>query len=101
MLRLRPIAMTNLAGLLGALPLMPGTGEGHELRQPLGVAIVGGLAISQLLTLYTTPVVYLMLERLRTRVAGARKTAAPGLAGPAPRGSDGTIRTPGSAGRRP
>ena len=66
--RLRPILMTNLAALLGAVPLVLGLGEGSELRRPLGIAIIGGLAVSQLLTLYTTPVVYLTLERLRGRV---------------------------------
>ncbi|MCD0502834.1 efflux RND transporter permease subunit [Bordetella petrii] len=76
MLRLRPIIMTNLAGLLGALPLILGLGEGSELRRPLGVAIVGGLAVSQILTLYTTPVVYLLLDRLRQRRAGATTGAA-------------------------
>ncbi len=67
LLRLRPILMTTMAALLGALPLMIGTGEGAELRQPLGIAIVGGLVMSQVLTLYTTPVVYLYLENLRVR----------------------------------
>jgi multidrug efflux pump len=66
-LRLRPILMTTLAALFGALPLAIGYGYGSELRRPLGVSIVGGLILSQLLTLYTTPVVYLFLDNLRHR----------------------------------
>ena len=67
-LRFRPILMTTMAAMLGAVPLMLGTGAGSELRQPLGYTIVGGLAVSQLLTLFTTPVVYLYLDRLNTFV---------------------------------
>ncbi|HVY33281.1 MAG TPA: efflux RND transporter permease subunit, partial [Caulobacteraceae bacterium] len=67
LLRFRPILMTTLAAGLGALPLAIGFGEGSELRQPLGVAIIGGLVASQLLTLLTTPVVYIYLDRLRRR----------------------------------
>lgn len=71
LLRLRPILMTNFAALLGALPLVLASGEGVEMRRPLGLAIVGGLAVSQLLTLYTVPVVYLWLGRARLWTAGA------------------------------
>jgi HAE1 family hydrophobic/amphiphilic exporter-1/multidrug efflux pump len=75
LLRFRPIMMTTMAALLGGLPLMLGTGTGSEIRRPLGFAIVGGLVVSQFLTLYTTPVVYLYLDRLHGWLRGARKTA--------------------------
>jgi len=67
LLRFRPILMTTLAAILGALPLAIGFGEGAELRRPLGIAIIGGLIASQLLTLLTTPVVYVLLDKLRRR----------------------------------
>ena len=84
MLRFRPIMMTTMAALFGALPLAFGTGMGSELRRPLGITIVGGLILSQLLTLYTTPVVYLYLDRLRlwvlSKLRGTLPTAAEGVA---------------------
>ncbi len=64
--RFRPILMTTLAAMLGALPLLLSSGPGSELRLPLGLTIIGGLAVSQLLTIYTTPVIYLWLDKLRT-----------------------------------
>jgi multidrug efflux pump len=79
--RFRPILMTTMAALLGAVPLVIATGPGSELRRPLGMTIIGGLVVSQVLTLYTTPVIYLLLDRLHRRLWGAR-AAAPRL-GPA------------------
>jgi multidrug efflux pump subunit AcrB len=67
--------MTTMAALLGAVPMMLGTGVGSEIRQPLGYAIVGGLAVSQILTLYTTPVVYIYLDRLQNWLIAEKKAA--------------------------
>ncbi len=75
MLRFRPIMMTTMAALLGGLPLALGTGTGSELRQPLGITICGGLILSQALTLFTTPVVYLYMDRMRWRFLRRRSTA--------------------------
>jgi multidrug efflux pump len=72
LLRFRPIMMTTMAAILGAMPLMLGTGTGSELRQPLGIAIIGGLVVSQMLTLFTTPVIYLYFDRLAVRLTGSR-----------------------------
>jgi hydrophobe/amphiphile efflux-1 (HAE1) family protein len=84
-LRFRPILMTTMAALLGGVPMMLGSGVGSELRQPLGYTIVGGLLLSQLLTLYTTPVVYIYLDRLQTWMFGGKgKQAAPSHAAPMP-----------------
>jgi hydrophobe/amphiphile efflux-1 (HAE1) family protein len=84
-MRFRPILMTTMAALLGGVPMMLGSGVGSELRQPLGYAIVGGLALSQVLTLYTTPVVYIYLDRLQTWLFGEKKKqAVAGHADPAP-----------------
>ncbi len=74
LLRLRPIMMTTMAALLGALPLALEHGNGSELRRPLGISIVGGLIVSQVLTLYTTPVIYLYMDRLAARLRGWRLT---------------------------
>ncbi|MFL6824656.1 MAG: efflux RND transporter permease subunit [Xanthobacteraceae bacterium] len=76
--RFRPIMMTTMAALMGALPLMIATGPGSELRRPLGITIVGGLLVSQVLTLYTTPVIYLLLDKLHRRLWGARVHHEPG-----------------------
>jgi multidrug efflux pump len=71
-LRVRPILMTTLAAMLGALPLAFGQGDGSELRHPLGISVLGGLVLSQLLTLYTTPVVYVLLEGLKSWLIAKR-----------------------------
>ena len=90
--RFRPILMTTFAALLGAVPLAIGVGPGSELRRPLGIAIIGGLMVSQVLTLYTTPIIYLLLDKLHRRLwgTGARSPAAPQPSAPrSESGSDG------------
>ncbi|HEY1107957.1 MAG TPA: efflux RND transporter permease subunit, partial [Opitutaceae bacterium] len=84
LLRFRPILMTTLAALFGALPLMLATGSGAELRQPLGLTMVGGLLVSQVLTLFTTPVVYLFFDKLGqgARARQAKSAKAPALGKP-------------------
>src|SRR6185436_2953098 len=77
LLRFRPIMMTTMAALLGGVPLMLGNGTGSEIRQPLGYAMVGGLLVSQALTLFTTPVIYLYLDRLSNTFAGWGRSADP------------------------
>ena len=84
LLRFRPIMMTTMAALLAGLPLALGSGMGSELRRPLGIAMVGGLLVSQVLTLYTTPVIYIFFDRLAERFSHART----GEEGPAPLPAD-------------
>jgi multidrug efflux pump len=81
LLRFRPIMMTTMAAMLGALPLALGTGDGAELRQPLGISVVGGLIVSQMLTLYTTPIIYLYLDRFRLWTQGLWRRRYPDLSG--------------------
>jgi len=96
LLRFRPIMMTTMAALLAALPLALGHGTGSELRQPLGVTMVGGLLLSQMLTLFTTPVVYLYLDRFSNRMRLRRHARADRKEAAAPAGSDGDGASHGS-----
>jgi len=78
LLRFRPIMMTTMAALLAGVPLAFGSGEGSELRKPLGIAMVGGLLLSQILTLYTTPVIYIFFDGIATRFSSKRGSPHPG-----------------------
>jgi multidrug efflux pump subunit AcrB len=80
-LRFRPILMTTLCALLAGIPLMTGTGTGSEIRQPLGYAIVGGLLVSQVLTLFTTPVVYIYMDRVKGWIYGRSRSKTSDIAG--------------------
>ena len=95
LLRFRPILMTTLAALFGALPMAIGLGAGSELRRPLGISIVGGLCVSQILNLFSTPVIYLYLDRLRRQPA-ARAGVAPGVNSQYPKGLFGGGVAPGA-----
>jgi multidrug efflux pump subunit AcrB len=90
--RFRPILMTTLAAVLGAIPLAMAAGPGSELRRPLGITIIGGLIVSQILTLYTTPVIYLMLDRLHRRLSSGRADGGQEIE---PAGRDGSVASPG------
>ena len=84
LLRFRPILMTTMAAILGGVPLMLGHGTGSEIRQPLGYSMVGGLIVSQALTLFTTPVIYLYLDQVQHWLSGGKKRAPAEASAPAP-----------------
>jgi HAE1 family hydrophobic/amphiphilic exporter-1 len=94
LIRFRPIMMTTFAAIFGTLPIALGHGAGSELRQPLGIAVVGGLMVSQLLTLYITPVVYYYLDKVETLVSGKGRAAPKEAEAPLPAGA--TVQ-PGAA----